>query len=149
MEVRIEDAQRDMDAYDLYDNLREEDMLECLGLMTHPRDAVYHSVGLAKKCYSVRSDSDGLYCCFGVGPLPSTPNVGVAWLLGTRKLPKIRKFFLKNSKDRLNDLLEGFDYLTNFVMEINTLSVRWLTWLGAEFNDCQHEGYKSFILKRK
>lgn len=149
MEVRIEDAQRDMDAYDLYDDMREEDMLECMGLMTHPRDAVYYSLEMSKKCYSVRSDAYGLHCCFGVCGMPDKPNVGVAWLLGTRKLPKIRKFFLKNSKDRLNDLLEGFDYLTNFVMKTNTLSMRWLKWLGAEFSDCQYDGYQSFILKRK
>ena len=31
----------------------------------------------------------------------------------------------------------------------NTLSYRWLKWLGAEFNDCHLDGYLSFILERK
>jgi hypothetical protein len=43
MELRIDEAQGDMDAVDLYEDLREEDMLEILGLMSHPRDAVYMS----------------------------------------------------------------------------------------------------------
>ena len=43
MELRIDEAQPDMDAVDLYEDLREEDMLEILGLMHHPKDAVIMS----------------------------------------------------------------------------------------------------------
>ena len=148
MELRIDEAQGDMDAADLYEDLREEDMLEILGLMHHPRDAVYMSYGTSSKCYSVKDEWNNLYCSFGVTPIKDT-NIGSAWLLGTRRLPSIKKFFLQNSKERMQELLNGFDYLTNFVMRSNTLSMRWLEWLGAEFNDCQYENYLSFILERK
>ena len=148
MELRIEEAQGDMDAADLYEDLREEDMLEILGLMHHPRDAVYMSYATSSKCYSVKDEMNNLYCSFGVAPINGT-NIGSAWLLGTRRLPKIKKFFLQNSKEKVADLLDGFDYLTNFVMRTNKLSIRWLEWLGAEFNDCQYENYLSFILERK
>ena len=148
MELRIDKAQGDMDAADLYEDLREEDMLEILGLMHHPRDAVYMSYASSSKCYSVKDEWNNLYCSFGVTPIKDT-NIGSAWLLGTRRLPSIKKFFLQNSKERMQELLKGFDYLTNFVMRSNTLSIRWLEWLGAEFNDCQYENYLSFILERK
>ena len=148
MELRIDEAQEDMDAADLYEDLREEDMLEILGLMHHPRDAVYMSFATSSKCYSVRDEMNNLYCSFGVAPINGT-NIGSAWLLGTRRLPKIKKFFLKHSAEKVEDLLQGFDYLTNFVMRSNKLSIRWLEWLGAEFNDCQYENYLSFILERK
>ena len=148
MDLRIDEAQGDMDAVDLYEDLREEDMLEILGLMHHPRDAVYMSYGTSSKCYSVKDEWNNLYCSFGVCPIKGT-NIGSAWLLGTRRLPKIKKFFLKHSKEKVADLLDGFDYLTNFVMRTNKLSIRWLEWLGAEFNDCQYENYLSFILERK
>ena len=148
MELRIDEAQGDMDAVDLYEDLREEDMLEILGLMHHPRDAVYMSYATSSKCYSVRDEWNNLYCSFGVAPINGT-NIGSAWLLGTRRLPQIKKFFLQNSKEKVADLLDGFDYLTNFVMRTNKLSIRWLEWLGAEFNDCQYENYLSFILERK
>jgi len=148
MELRIDEAQGDMDAADLYDDLREEDMLEILGLMCHPRDAVYMSYVTSSKCYSVRDEENNLYCSFGVAPINGT-NIGSAWLLGTRRLPKIKKFFLKHSAEKVEELLDGFDYLTNFVMRSNKLSIRWLEWLGAEFNDCQYENYLSFILERK
>ena len=123
-------------------------MLEILGLMHHPRDAVYMSYATSSKCYSVKDNNNYLYCSFGVTPINGT-NIGSAWLLGTRRLPKIKKFFLKHSVEKVEDLLEGFDYLTNFVMRSNKLSIRWLEWLGAEFNDCQYENYLSFILERK
>jgi len=148
MELRIDEAQLDMDAPDLYEDLREEDMLEILGLMHHPRDAVYMSYHTSSKCYSVKDEWNNLYCSFGVAPIKGS-NIGSAWLLGTRRLPQIKKFFLKHSKERMLGLMDGFDYLTNFVMRSNTLSMRWLEWLGAEFNDCQYENYLSFILERK
>lgn len=148
MELRIDEAHKDMDPVDLYDDLREEDMLEILGLMCHPRDAVYMSYATSSKCYSVRDEENNLYCSFGVAPINGT-NIGSAWLLGTRRLPKIKKFFLKHSAEKVEELLDGFDYLTNFVMRSNKLSIRWLEWLGAEFNDCQYENYLSFILERK
>jgi len=148
MELRIDEAHGDMDAVDLYENLREEDMLEILGLMHHPRDAVYTSYSCSTKCYSVKDELNNLYCSFGVAPIEGT-NLGSAWLLGTRRLPSIKKFFLKHSRERMEGLLDGFDYLTNFVMKSNTLSYRWLKWLGAEFNDCHLDGYLSFILERK
>jgi len=148
MELRIDEAQGDMDAADLYEDLREEDMLEILGLMSHPRDAVYMSYATSTKCYSVKDEMNNLYCSFGVAPINGT-NIGSAWLLGTRRLPNIKKFFLKHSAEKVEDLLDGFDYLTNFVMRTNKLSIRWLEWLGAEFNDCQFENYLSFILERK
>ena len=148
MELRIDEAQPDMDAVDLYEDLREDDMLEIIGLMNHPRDAVYLSYATSSKCFSVKDEMNNLYCSFGVAPIEGT-NIGSAWLLGTRRLPSIKKFFLKHSKERMEELMDGFDYLTNFVMKSNTLSYRWLKWLGAEFNDCHLDGYLSFILERK
>ena len=148
MELRIDEAQLDIDAVDLYEDLREDDMLEILGLMNHPRDAVIMSYATSSKCYSVRDEYNNLYCSFGVAHINGT-NIGSAWLLGTRRLPSIKKFFIKHSVERMEELLDGFDYLTNFVMKSNKLSIKWLEWLGAEFNDCQFDGYLSFILERK
>ena len=145
MGLRVEEAQRDMDAFELYDDMREEDMMECIGLMHHPKDAVNLSFETSSKCYSLR-DNDGLYCSFGVVP---NDNVGVVWLLGTRRLATAKKYFVKHSQKWVDELMIGFDYLTNMVMTTNALSMRWLKWLGAEFNDCQYDGYQSFILERK
>ena len=49
MGLRIEEAQPDMDAFELYDDMREEDMMECIGLMHHPKDAVNISFETSSK----------------------------------------------------------------------------------------------------
>lgn len=121
-------------------------MMECIGLMHHPKDAVVLSFQTSSKCYSVKTTEDGLLACFGVAP---REGFGVAWLLGTRNFYKIKKKFVKESRMWVDDLMEGFDYLTNYVMEANTLSMRWLTWLGATFEDCNYPGYKAFKIERK
>jgi hypothetical protein len=146
MEVKIEKAYAVEDAPLLYDDLREADMMECIGLMFHPRDAVYGSFESSSKCYSVKTDQDGLLACFGVSP---RENIGVCWLLGTRNFYKVKKKFVKESQMWVDDLMDGFDYLTNYIMEANTLSMRWLKWLGASFEDCNIPGYKSFKIERK
>ena len=146
MEVKIEKAYAVEDAHLLYDDLREEDMMECIGLMHHPRDAVYGSFESSSKCYSVKTDQDGLLASFGVSP---GGIIGVCWLLGTRNFYKVKKKFVKESQMWIDDLMDGFDYLTNYVMEANTLSVKWLTWLGASFQDCNIPGYKSLKIERK
>ena len=110
MEVRIEPSMADLDAPMLYEDLREEDMMECIGLMHHPRDAVALSFQTSSKCYSVKTTEDGLLACFGVAP---REGFGVAWLLGTRNFYKIKKKFVKESRMWVDDLMEGFDYLTN------------------------------------
>jgi len=145
MGLRIEEAQHDMDAFELYDDMREEDMMECIGLMHHPKDAVNLSFETSSKVYSLRGN-DGLYCSFGVSP---HENIGVVWLLGTRRLAGAKKYFVQNSQKWVDEMMIGFDCLTNVVMRTNALSMRWLKWLGADFNDCQYDGYMSFILKRK
>ena len=146
MEVRIEEAMADLDAPMLYEDLREADMMECIGLMHHPRDAVFSSFEVSSKVFSVKTCQDGLLASFGVSP---RGNVGIVWLLGTRNFYKIKKKFIKESQQWIDELMDGFDYLTNYVMEANTLSMRWLTWLGATFEDCNIPGYKSFKIERK
>jgi hypothetical protein len=120
MEVRIEPSMADLDAPTLYDDLREEDMMECIGLMFHPKDAVYNSFESSSKCYSVRTCQDGLLACFGVSP---RGNIGVAWLLGTRNFYKIKKKFVKESQMWIDDLMDGFDYLTNYVTECQVVDL--------------------------
>ncbi len=54
MGLRVEQAQPDMDAFELYDDMREEDMMECIGLMHHPKDAVNLSFQTSSKVYSIK-----------------------------------------------------------------------------------------------
>lgn len=132
----------------LYERMRVEDMLECIGLGFHPREACEQSYELSEKCYSIKTRDYMLIASFGVCPTDD-PKVGCAWLLGTDLMPTIKKTFVKHSKEYLDELMGDYDYLTNIVSMNNKLSVRWLTWLGAEFGESHGSDYRRFIINRK
>ena len=132
----------------LYERMRVEDMLECIGLGVHPRVACEQSYELSEKCYSIKTRDYMLIASFGVCPTDD-PKVGCAWLLGTDLMPTIKKTFVKHSKEYLDELMGDYDYLTNIVSMNNKLSVRWLTWLGAEFGESHGSAYRRFIINRK
>ena len=67
------------------------------------------------------------------------------WLLGTHRMHLIKRSFIKYSKEWLNRLFnDSYNVLTNYVMIENELSIRWLKWLGAVFNESNIEGYQQF-----
>jgi hypothetical protein len=132
----------------LYERMRVEDMLECIGLGFHPREACEQSYELSEKCYSIKTRDYMLIASFGVCPTDD-PKVGCAWLLGTDLMPTIKKTFVKHSKEYLDELMGDYDYLTNIVSMNNKLSVRWLTWLGAEFGESHGSDYRRFIINRR
>lgn len=132
----------------LYERMRVEDMLECIGLGVHPRVACEQSFHLSDKCYSIKTRDFRLIASFGVCPTED-PDTGCAWLLGTDLMPTIKKTFVKHSKEYLDDLMDGYERLTNIVSMNNKLSVRWLTWLGAEFGESHGSDYRRFTINRK
>lgn len=72
---------------------------------------------------------------FGVGDLNILAGVGAAWLLGTDAVERHYISFLRGSKEWRGKLLGRYTVLRNFVDVRNTVSIRWLQWLGAEFSD--------------
>ena len=101
----------------LYERMRVEDMLECIGLGVHPRVACEQSYELSEKCYSIKTRDYMLIASFGVCPTDD-PKVGCAWLLGTDLMPTIKKTFVKHSKEYLDELMGDYDYLTNIVLSL-------------------------------
>lgn len=65
---------------------------------------------------------------FGVAPI--TYRLGCPWLLASNELPLIAREFIPISKQWVNSLQEKYDVLTNYVHSKNTVSKRWLKWLG-------------------
>ena len=57
-------------------------------------------------------------------------DVGVPWLLGTDAIHKVSREFLKQSRDYVDRMQDGFTRLENFVHAENRLSIRWLKWCG-------------------
>jgi len=68
---------------------------------------------------------------FGVASISLMGGTGIAWLLGTALLETHWRAFAKTSRPVIRELLARYDRLINTLHVDNTLSMRWLTWLGA------------------
>lgn len=68
---------------------------------------------------------------FGVGDLNILAGVGAPWLLGTDAVEVHAREFLRLSVDFRDQLLRRYPIMRNFVDDRNTISIRWLKWLGA------------------
>lgn len=112
------------------ENLRDQDAAEVEASSgSDPRSAVALSILMSARAWAVL-DRDGVpVCLFGAAPHP-LPGVGVAWLLGTDGLYTEALPIARGSKQYVEELHRQFPLLWNYVDERNTLSVRWLRWMG-------------------
>jgi hypothetical protein len=62
------------------------------------------------------------------------PAAAVVWLLGTPECTKHPMLFMKTSSAVLEDMLDVYPVLYNCVSVENIVHVRWLEWMGAEFD---------------
>lgn len=87
----------------------------------------------SRPCLTVAlSDTDEPVAMFGVVPVPGQdfPRVGAIWLLGTPEINKHVTQFLRESKQRLAEVCQGYDIVGNLIDDRNTLHISWLEWLG-------------------
>jgi len=137
------------DVLELATHLRQQDIDEIRGLGEDPAKACIISHGHSKKAFTMRSkETNDLICCFGIGD-SATVDVGMIWCLGTDLVENVSVTFLRNCKTWITHLLMGYDYAYNLVSKSNTVSRRWLQWIGAEFSSTVSiDGYEHFIIKR-
>lgn len=77
--------------------------------------------------------ADGIpVCLYGVAPGSLVDPAGRPWLLGTNDVPYHSVKFLRESKRIVNEMREQFGNLYNYVDARNTVSIRWLSWLGFD-----------------
>lgn len=115
-------------------------------MRTADREEVLAASGrspLAALAYSFRKSS----CCWtavidgrpelmwGVGDINILAGVGAPWLLGTDAVEENFRVFLRVSSNWPAQLLQRYSVLRNFVDARNTVSVRWLEWLGFQLLD--------------
>lgn len=71
----------------------------------------------------------------GVVTYETLSDIGIPWLLGTKGLDKIKRFFLKICKPVIEEMKKGFEMLVNFVDARYEKAVRWLDWCGFTIDD--------------
>ncbi len=72
---------------------------------------------------------------FGLSSLSLMGSTGVPWLLGTDRMREIKLTFVKQSVHFVSAMLEIYPVLMNWVDARNTLSIRWLKWLGFRMDN--------------
>lgn len=122
------------DAVDLAPLMRPEDAQEVFSASgKSPLGALMAGLRESETCLTVEYDGKPA-AMFGVVPgnIRDTA-LGYVWLLGSPAIEDFARDFLRESKDRLKELGEGYDVLTNYVDCRNQAHLRWLEWLGFEF----------------
>lgn len=110
------------------------------------RDEVFAASGKSPAealIYSLRKSSvahtgliDGVpEVMFGVGDINILAGVGAPWLLGTDAVERNFVPFLRRSVEWKLKLSARYPVLRNFVDDRNTVSIRWLQWLGFTLSD--------------
>lgn len=126
-------------------NMREIDRQElALAGGVEPYEALKQSVEQSKYCRCIEFDGEAV-ALFGVNKPFILGNKGFIWLLGTDGLAKIKKNFVQNSMQYVNEGFEYVDCLENYVWNENKLSMRWLKWCGFKFDEPAPYGLKKAL----
>lgn len=110
--------------------LREDDVRELADGSGHkPIPALLDSLYVSDPdlCFAVLYDDEPV-AMFGCNKL--TDSIGGAWLLATDGIYQNNKDFIVKSREMITLFHERYEYLTNFIDERNTVSLKWLRSLG-------------------
>ena len=122
------------------DNMRQQDIAEVKAASGGDIGrALENGIKISTRCWSVLLNDEPVGV-FGVAPKSLLSVKGIPWLLGTNDIPKIKWVIKRKSKHFLNLMFQEFPVLENHVDVRNTLSVRWLKWMGFQFAEPQPYG---------
>lgn len=117
------------------DRMRPADVAEVAAASGRtPHDALLLSLKRSTVCWTALLDGQP-ELMFGVGDLNILTRTGSPWLLGTDAVEREYRQFLRQSRNWPEQLLQRYDLLRNFVDDRNTVSKRWLEWLGFTLLD--------------
>lgn len=74
-------------------------------------------------------------CIFGVADVTFMSDKGVPWMMTSDLIKKTARVFLYVSNVYTQEILKRYNVLENYVDVRNTVAVKWLKWLGFEFDE--------------
>lgn len=91
----------------------------------------------SEHCWTMYSGDDDHLGMLGLHPDSDRPLFGYVWLLATDRLLKHQHEFLRECRTGpYLDLLHSYyPVLHNYADERNTVHLKWLKWMGFEFNE--------------
>ena len=110
--------------------------------------SVYHSNEWTEICYEVETDE--ILMVFG---LASSEGIGIPWMVASPNITKYTKILMRYAHQTINDMINQFPLLVNFVDSRNTVHIRWLEHMGFQFSGVEHMigsiPFKQFHMERK
>jgi len=116
------------------EHMRQADVDEVVAAGHTPREALIIGMVSSDSCVTLLYN-DIPVVIFGILSVTLLGNVGRPWLLGTTDAPKHRRAFAQLPKYYLDSMLEMYPVLENYVHVKNRVSVRWLKYLGFQFDE--------------
>ena len=105
------------------------------------REALVESVVRSAAAWAGLANGE-LLCLFGVVPVSLVGVTGIPWLLGSDAVTRYGRPFLRRNRVYLREMLREFPVLRNVVDARNTVSIRWLEWLGFTLGTPQPMGVR-------
>lgn len=140
------------DAISLSSRLRKEDLEEIGHGTGLPAElALLYSLKVSDEASVVVLDGEPIII-FGINGYPG--QVGFPWMLASEKLKDVWREFTPESKAWLKRMLAKYQTLENKVWAGNTIHIRWLKWLGFQFEqEAPHgindEPFMRFFMKEE
>lgn len=94
-----------------------------------PESALVMSIAYSPRSWAWLVDGE-VVAIFGVAQHPFKPHTGTPWLLASPEIERQKIFFLRTCGVYIDEMLDLFPVLENFVDCRNTASIQWLAWLG-------------------
>lgn len=120
--------------------LRDADAKEVwLSSRKTPQQAVMESYEMSLYTWTIMTHEKPIGM-FGLAASSLLGDTGIPWLLGTDDMLKIRRQFIRESKEHVDFMLTVFPKLTNLVHVENKASIRWLKSVGFVLKDAVPAG---------
>lgn len=121
-------------------NIRDEDVEEINAMSGENVHDILMSTANIKDNSWVWERCGTVHAIFGVNPVPDKKGVGVVWMLATKSFDEHFMTFASASRSVFKSVVEGYDYIFNYVYEKNIKSIKWLVWLGFTVRDAEKIG---------
>lgn len=76
---------------------------------------------------------------YGVAPT-KLYGLGAVWMLASDDMYQMRRYFLRNCREKVDMMNRMFPILANYVHMENTVSIEWLMWCGFDVYQPDHRG---------
>lgn len=118
-------------------------------LMLDPEsaDILEFCQAMSSECWSGYVDGK-LICCWGLIPPSLLSNQAYLWMHSTDAVKDHQFLLVRHSQRIIEQALRVYDRIIGHCNASAADSIRWLRWLGAEFEPPSGP-YRGFVIKRK